>query len=81
MADAGGQEKTEDATPKKMREARKKGQASKSKDMTTVMILIAVFGTMAITLPFMINQLGTFVANSLMIPANVSLVMLPGPGL
>ena len=33
------QEKTEDATPKRLREARKKGQVAKSKDMNTIVIL------------------------------------------
>src|SRR3989338_6709159 len=44
MADpASSQEKTEDATPKRLREARKKGQTAKSRDLNTVVILIAAF--------------------------------------
>lgn len=41
------QEKTEDATPKKLREARKKGQISKSKDLSTVAVMVVVFVTIA----------------------------------
>lgn len=40
------QEKTEDATPRRMREARNKGQVAKSKDLSTVFILIAAFGSL-----------------------------------
>ncbi len=44
MADqSSSQEKTEDATPKRLREARKKGQVAKSKDLNTIVILIAAF--------------------------------------
>lgn len=41
------QEKTEDATPKKLREARKKGQVSKSKDLSTVAVMVVVFAVIA----------------------------------
>lgn len=43
------QEKTEDATPKKLREARKKGQIAKSKDLSTVAVMVVVFVTIAFT--------------------------------
>lgn len=47
MADEGSsQEKTEEATPKRLRDARKKGQVAKSRDLTTVVILIAAFGAL-----------------------------------
>ncbi len=41
------QEKTEDATPRRMRDARKKGQVSKSRDVNTVIVLIAAFALIA----------------------------------
>ena len=41
MAEGSGQEKTEDATPKKIEDARKKGQVPRSKDFGTAAILIA----------------------------------------
>jgi flagellar biosynthetic protein FlhB len=37
------QEKTEDATPKRLRDARKKGQVARSKDLNTIIILIVAF--------------------------------------
>ncbi|MDP2599700.1 MAG: EscU/YscU/HrcU family type III secretion system export apparatus switch protein [Deltaproteobacteria bacterium] len=53
MADEkSSQEKTEDATPKRLREARKKGQVSKSRDMNTVVILIAAFAILAVMIPY-----------------------------
>jgi flagellar biosynthetic protein FlhB len=44
MAESSSQEKTEDATPKRLRDARKKGQVARSKDMSTIVILIVAFG-------------------------------------
>lgn len=43
MAESSSQEKTEDATPKRLRDARKKGQVAKSRDLNTIIILIAAF--------------------------------------
>lgn len=49
MADQGSsQEKTEEATPKRLRDSRKKGQVSKSRDMNTVVIVIAAFSAVAL---------------------------------
>lgn len=41
------QEKTEEATPKRLRDARKKGRVSKSRDLNTIVIVIAAFGAVA----------------------------------
>lgn len=49
MAGQESQEKTEDATPKRMREARKKGQVAKSRDLTTLFVMIVVFAVIAMT--------------------------------
>ncbi len=49
MSQDSSQEKTEEATPKKLREARKKGQVPKSRDVSTIVVLIAIFAVMAIT--------------------------------
>lgn len=57
MGDQGSQEKTEDATPKRLREARKKGQVAKSKDLTTVFVMIVVFATIAVTGGWMTSEL------------------------
>jgi len=56
MADS-SDEKTEDATPKRLREARKKGQVAKSKDLTVVFEMIVVFSVMAITMDDMGHEL------------------------
>jgi len=56
MADS-GQEKTEEATPKRLREARKKGQVPKSRDVSTILVLIALFALMAGGMSYAINQL------------------------
>lgn len=66
MADeSSSQEKTEDATPKRLREARKKGQVAKSRDLNTVIILIASFALIAVMIPYFYNlftqnMLGSF---------------------
>jgi flagellar biosynthetic protein FlhB len=58
---AGGQsssqEKTEQPTPKRMRDARKKGQVTKSRDLETVVVLVAAFGVLVLALPFMSGEL------------------------
>ena len=41
MAQEGGQERTEQATPKRLREAREKGQIARSKELTTFSLLLA----------------------------------------
>ena len=41
----GGQERTEEATPKRLREAKEKGQVARSRELTTlIMLLSAGFG-------------------------------------
>lgn len=47
------QEKTEDATPRRLREAREKGQVPKSRDISQVFVMIIIFGTLAMTIAFM----------------------------
>ncbi|MFH1873614.1 MAG: EscU/YscU/HrcU family type III secretion system export apparatus switch protein [Pseudomonadota bacterium] len=54
MAEEKGQEKTEDATPKRLRDARKKGQVAKSRDLNTIIVLIGGF----IILAFMRGNMG-----------------------
>lgn len=62
MAGNDSQEKTEDATPKRLREARKKGQIAKSKDLTTVFVLIIVFIVLALTIEILAKELKEFMA-------------------
>ena len=47
MAQEESQEKTEEATPRKLREARKKGQVPKSRDINSILLLIITFGMLA----------------------------------
>jgi len=51
------QEKTEDATPKRLREARKKGQVPKSRDLSTIFVLVAFFATLCLSFGFMGGEL------------------------
>ncbi len=44
MADESGQERTEQATPKKQQEAREKGQVVRSRELSTMMVLLASAG-------------------------------------
>ncbi len=50
MADDSSGEKTEEPTPKKLDDARKKGQVWKSRDLTSTLVFLAGFGAMAVTL-------------------------------
>jgi flagellar biosynthetic protein FlhB len=51
------QEKTEQPTPKRLRDARKKGQVFKSRDMETVMVLVAAFAAIALSRSFISSEL------------------------
>jgi len=51
------QEKTEQPTPKRLRDARKKGQVYKSKDLEMVMVLISAFAVLALTFPFITREI------------------------
>lgn len=57
MAEASSQEKSEEATPKRLREARKKGQVAKSRDLNTIVILIVAFGAIAFMIPYLHSKL------------------------
>ena len=51
MADQGGQEKTEKATPKKRRDQRKEGNVASSKDVIAVASLIGCFYCLQMLFP------------------------------
>src|SRR5262245_14582688 len=53
------QEKTEEATPKRLREARKKGQVPKSRDLSTIFVLIIFFGTLCLSMGYMGGEIKT----------------------
>jgi len=46
MAQNDGQERTEQATPKRLREAREKGQVARSRELTTMAMLLAGAGAL-----------------------------------
>ena len=50
-------DKTEEPTPNKIREARKKGQIAKSQEMTSALMLIISFYTFKITGPMMLDRI------------------------
>ncbi len=65
MADqSSSQEKTEDATPKRLRDARKKGQVSKSRDLNTIVILIVAFSSVALLKNHIMEHLRTIMHNA-----------------
>ncbi|MDO8494426.1 MAG: EscU/YscU/HrcU family type III secretion system export apparatus switch protein [Deltaproteobacteria bacterium] len=60
----GSQEKTEDATPKRLREARKKGQVAKSRDLNTIVILVAACALIVFMAPTIGRQLRELLVGS-----------------
>ncbi len=67
-------EKTEQATPKKLRDARKKGQVAKSQDFPSAFTFIVSIATTLIMAHFFFEQLGSYmIAMFRSIPAKVDL--------
>ncbi len=59
-----GQEKTEEPTPKRLNEAREKGQVARSRELTTtIMLLSSSLGLLAFG-PMIVSGLGTVMLNS-----------------
>lgn len=56
MAEQNGQEKTEQPTSKRRRDARKEGNVFQSKEICTVVILFGVFWMIRVLLPFIYTQ-------------------------
>lgn len=63
MADSG--EKTEKATPKKRRDARKKGNVLTSKDITTVVSIFVVFAVIRLFFPFIYDQISMYIQKAI----------------
>ena len=59
------QEKTEQATPKKLRDARKKGQVAKSRDLNTIAVLIGGFGILLFMRGYMAKTLKELASSEL----------------
>lgn len=64
MAETSGQEKTEEATPKRLRDARKKGQVARSRDMNTIVILIAAFAIIIFMRGYIGDELRAFMVSN-----------------
>src|SRR5450631_792335 len=56
--------KTEQPTPKKLRDARKKGQVSKSADLTNAFLFLTAAATLAIAGPPLVNQIRALLIDS-----------------
>lgn len=54
---AEGGEKTEEATPKKLRDAHKRGQVANSRDVSSTAVLLALFAALAVFVPMMMRDL------------------------
>jgi flagellar biosynthesis protein FlhB len=65
MSDGGTGEKTEEASPQKLKQARDKGQVAKSQDAIQAMTFIVVFAAAGLTLTSTARQLREFLYTSL----------------
>ena len=67
MATDSAQERTEQATPKRLREAREKGQVPRSKELNSMALLMAAAGGLLVMGEYLINGLGDIVRTGLTI--------------
>jgi flagellar biosynthetic protein FlhB len=65
MSDGGTGEKTEEASPQKLKQAREKGQVAKSQDAIQALSFVIVFSIVALTMGSTATKLREFVAGSL----------------
>lgn len=65
MGDGGTGEKTEEATPQRLQEARKKGQVSKSQDILAAMGFLVTFVVLALTMSNTLDRLREFLTASI----------------
>src|SRR4051812_29765204 len=80
MAGGGGGEKTEKPTPKRLQEARKKGQGARSNDLNGAVVMLARLITLGATRPSMLGHIRNAMTSSLAQTADPSVVSLPGLG-
>lgn len=62
-----GQEKTEEATPKRLEEARRKGQVPRSRELTTMAMLLMAALSMSVMGRHMVEHVGQIMRNGLVI--------------
>src|SRR3989338_1184664 len=72
MAEESG-EKTEDATPQKLRKAREKVQVSKSQDLVSAIIFFGCLGTLGLTLAWMGQKITDLILLSMASVSNAQL--------
>ena len=70
MAKDSSQEKTEQPTPKRLREARKKGQVFKSKDLEAGMVFIATFAAIGFMQSYISKEFRTYMEEAFRLVGN-----------
>lgn len=65
--DDNSQEKTEQPTPKRLKEAREKGQIPRSRELNTMLLLVVSAGSLLLMGPNMVDQLGALLTRGLSI--------------
>lgn len=60
MAESGGQEKTEQPTAKRRRDARKEGNVFQSRDVVTVVVLLGVFLVLSVLISYIYETVGAY---------------------
>ena len=65
MAEESFQEKTEQATPKRREDARRKGQVARSSELSSIAILATALLALSGLGPYMFDQLGVFMIDAL----------------
>ncbi|MEE9442131.1 MAG: flagellar biosynthesis protein FlhB [candidate division Zixibacteria bacterium] len=74
MADKPSQEKTEKATPRKLKKAREKGQVARSMELNSVIIVSFAFMTLFLMGPIIFNQMGDLIRHTFTEAPNMTLV-------
>jgi flagellar biosynthesis protein FlhB len=68
-------EKTEEATPKRKEDARKKGQVGKSVEIPAAVVLLVSFIALKLYLPYMLDELQKFTKTTLLESGNMELTL------
>ena len=68
MAESTAQEKTEKATPKKQRDARKKGQIPRSRDLASLVLLVSSSGLLYLFGPILYQHMFQILIHGFMLP-------------
>ena len=71
MSENSGQEKTEQATPKRLRESREKGQIARSRDLNSLILLLAASGGLLVFGETMLAGMVRQMVSGFMLPREV----------